>query len=273
MSFFVLTMFTLLSVLTHAIVGHRYPALLQLAGVILASLFTASGFLGGAGSKENKSSGSQHESDAQNFGAKTAIISGRKIPLTDEDDLISSRTQIAFYGEEQASVIASLFKNTQRRLAREIRALERRGITNLVTGVMITAVATATLIFLVTRPHDEFRSVPSVLNFYIPRITTIALVETFAYFFLRLYKSNLEEIKYYQNERTTITALEIAFRASWDHHHISPSGVTVIDRIVKVDRNPVMTDTGKKAADQSELLDMLKIVSKLVMDTAKKKEE
>jgi hypothetical protein len=46
--------------------------------------------------------------------------------------------------------------------------------------------------------HDVGTAVRNV-----PRLSTVALVEAFAYFFLGLYKSKLEEIKYYQNKCTT----------------------------------------------------------------------
>lgn len=106
--------------------------------------------------------------------------------------------------------ISSLFATVQERLSVELQNLGRRSNINLIVGVLITVTATGVLVYMVTRPHPDFTSTASVLSYYIPRVTTIALIETFAYFFLGLYKSNLAEIKYYQNERTTITALEIA---------------------------------------------------------------
>lgn len=188
---------------------------------------------------------------------------------TELDDLAAQKTPPSVPSAEapwtasdpRESRIAEIFFRTQLRLEREIEALGRRSNTNLVAGVMITGIATATLIYLVTRPHADFANLAGVLGYYIPRVTTIALIEIFAYFFLGLYKANLEEIKYYQNERTTLAAIEIAWRASlWPE--IGTPTADVIGQIVRVNRNPIVSglassETSLKAADVVELLKAL----------------
>ncbi len=165
--------------------------------------------------------------------------------------------------------IGALFDANQARLRNEAAQLEKRGALNLAVGVSVTIAATGVLIYLVTRPHPDFDRLAPLLNFYIPRVTTIVLIETFAYFFLGLYRANLAEIKYYQNERTTLAALEIAWRASLQAD-LSEATAGVVKRLASTDRNPA-TLSKDAVGDKSELLEVLKSVSAIAVESLKKK--
>lgn len=107
---------------------------------------------------------------------------------------------------------------------------------------------------------------------HLPRITTVALVETFAYFFLQLYRRNLEDIKYYQNELTTLSAKQIAWSAT-----ILPEGLVaaheVIKQIVGTERNPPAKfgQDSQSGADLKNLLEILETVNKVIVQSAKEK--
>lgn len=47
-----------------------------------------------------------------------------------------------------------------------------------------------------------------------PKTIFVLLIEVFAYFFLKLYKQNLDDIKYYQNELTNIEVKNLAIQIS-----------------------------------------------------------
>ena len=167
--------------------------------------------------------------------------------------------------------VSFLFQESQTRLGNEIYILTRRGNLNLVVGGFTTLGAAAALVYMVTRTHADFSSLASVFSFYIPRLTTVALIETFAYFFLSLYKRSLDEIKFYQNERTTLTALEIAWRVSpWPSRHRSTS--LVINRIASFDRNKVAESpvplNGEEGSDFTAIASTL---FKILGDYAKSK--
>ncbi|MNG20679.1 hypothetical protein D3C84_1049540 [compost metagenome] len=74
---------------------------------------------------------------------------------------------------------------------------------------------------------------------FAPRVMLVIFIEMFAYFFLRLYKQGLSEIKYFQNELTNveskIIALEVCYLNS-DSHAMA----TVIDALSKTERNFVL---------------------------------
>lgn len=98
-----------------------------------------------------------------------------------------------------------VFRNLIERLSREIESLSRRANLNLVIGVLTTCVAVGLLVYLVLGSTSEHATVLSLMSEYLPRVTVALFIEAFAFFFLRLYKSNLEEIKYYQEKISTIS--------------------------------------------------------------------
>ncbi|OOE63616.1 hypothetical protein [Salinivibrio kushneri] len=96
------------------------------------------------------------------------------------------------------------------RLDQEIATLSRRANLNLVIGVLTTAAAVGLLIYMVLGNEQFPSDLSGLLSYYIPRVTIVVFVEIFSYFFLRLYKSNLEEIKYYQSQITDIYHHQVA---------------------------------------------------------------
>jgi hypothetical protein len=169
--------------------------------------------------------------------------------------------------------ISLTFGYTRGRLREEIQNLSRRSSVNLVIGVMVTVAATGLLAYLVSREHGDFGSVKNLLSFYIPRITTVVLIETFAYFFLKLYRQNLEEIKYYQNELTTLAAQEIAWRAAVVAA-TDDAKIFVIQQLAKSDRNchSLVEGRGTSNMEFGSLLEVLQTVCKLIVSSAKAKE-
>ena len=49
----------------------------------------------------------------------------------------------------------------------------------------------------------------------LPRLSFVFIIELFAYFFLRLYKEGLDEIKYFQNELTNIESKLISVEVAY----------------------------------------------------------
>ena len=168
---------------------------------------------------------------------------------------------------EPSKAVPIIFKAIKGRFRREIEDLGRRGNVNLSVGVVVTIAAIAVLVYLTQGDH-AFRTTPDALQFYLPRITTVVLIETFSYFFLGLYRGNLSEIKYYQNERTTIEAMEIAWRSAASNMPKDSDEIDVIHQLVRTDRNAGV----KLSVDgtQNDALEIVKTLSKVVADSVKK---
>lgn len=112
--------------------------------------------------------------------------------------------------------IKDSFLITTNRLNAEIKKLYIRANINLLIGMGITMIG---LYFLYTtivliKISIEI-SIPDILLSTLPRFALVVFIEVFSYFFLRLYRLGLDEIKYFQNELTNIesklVSIEVAY--------------------------------------------------------------
>jgi hypothetical protein len=71
------------------------------------------------------------------------------------------------------------------------------------------------------------------------RISIALFIQTFAYFFLRLCKTSLEDIKYYQNEITNVESKWLAFKAATDMNNDALLKLAV-EALMKTERNFVL---------------------------------
>ena len=201
---------------------------------------------------------------------REALISAVRKDLT-QDLALELSQRFSKEASEAAHVSESqqVFAATSVRLLQEIASQTRRGNLNLTIGVLTTAVAVSLLTYMVFTSVVAFGSLVSILSHYIPRITTVVFVEVFSFFFLGLYKSSLTEIKFYQNELTTMAAQQIALEVS--RLSSDPKSLMlVLDQIAR--RNPnaapravAETSGGGQLKSLTELLER---VSKLVAEAA-----
>lgn len=148
--------------------------------------------------------------------------------------------------ESQLSRIQEQLENTRLRLRQEIAALGRRGNVNLVIGVLTTIVAvgilTTTVLDTEVKLTDE-----TLVSHFAPRLALSLFIEIFSFFFLKLYKSGLGEIKYFQNELTNVemkfVSLDSALRSKNED-----SLVHVIGEFSKTERNFIL-DKGQSTVE------------------------
>jgi hypothetical protein len=147
----------------------------------------------------------------------------------DKDELLSSlRSSVAgdlaqelmvrFRADAQENLfsftVREMYGSDCERLFAQIALLRKRGNLNLALGVAITLLASGVLVWTLPPASSALGKTTEVLSYYIPRISTIAFIEVFAFFFLRLYKTTLAEEKFYQNELTSRTARQTALEAA-----------------------------------------------------------
>ena len=131
------------------------------------------------------------------------------------------------------------FEHSTGRLNGELTALGRRGNLNLGLGIVTTAVGLGLLSYFVVQTAARTEELSSFAIHFIPRLSVVLFIEVFAYFFLRLYKATLSEIKYFQNEMTNIESKFAALRTALvleDHKSIA----TVIERLATTERNHLL---------------------------------
>jgi hypothetical protein len=163
-------------------------------------------------------------------------------------------------------------RETADRLLREVAALSKRGNLNLSIGIAITVAGLGVLAYVVFQGLQIPREPWAIASHYIPRLSLVLFIELFAYFFLRLYKSSLGEIKYFQNELTNVEAKRLALAVVLSEP--DPKILTkVVEDLTRTERNFVLqkgqTTVDLEAArverdSSSNLLEKLgAIVSKL----------
>lgn len=174
--------------------------------------------------------------------AKLLEIIENKIEKNVADKVISSfeenYAQSAFLKQNYRELLSDL-EQIHHRLYREISKLSLRGNLNLAIGSATTIFAILILYLTVIDKTLNFTTINDSLSFFIPRVSIVVFIEIFSFFFLKLYKTNLSDIKYYQNEITNaefkILALKSAF-AKDDPESIRK----VIDEFATVERNFIL---------------------------------
>ncbi|MEZ6139016.1 MAG: hypothetical protein R3B84_00460 [Zavarzinella sp.] len=153
--------------------------------------------------------------------------------------------------------IADRSESSLKRIYLEIDALGRRGTLNLSIGVIMALIGVTLLGYIVLNGTKELSSsYSSLATHFFPRFTVVILIELFSFFFLRLYKSSLDEIKYFQNEATNLemrfTALDAVL-----HFGDKPLRAKVIDSLLQTDRNPMLpTGLSTRELESMKQLDM-----------------
>lgn len=142
-------------------------------------------------------------------------------------EIVSSRVK--------EDALEKLFGNIIRRLGGEVQDLAKRGNLNLTLGMLTTIVGLFILGYSVFYSPITL-SIQELLAYFLPRISLVVLVEIFAYFFLRLYKQSLSEIKYFQNEITNIESRQLALHITMRDDDASLRS-KVVEELSKTERN------------------------------------
>lgn len=175
---------------------------------------------------------------------KQALVdsTARKVHSEAAEKVLSDlREQIAVADRKNALIhdAAERFGSTTDRLRDELAALSRRGNLNLVLGMFTTVAGLLILGYFVFKISDAGDQSTGLLITFVPRLSLVLFIEVFAYFFLRLYKASLSEIKYFQNELTNIESKAIALHTSATLG--SPNAVQgVIEMLARTERNNIL---------------------------------
>ena len=131
------------------------------------------------------------------------------------------------------------FERTRVRLLSEVNALSRRSNLNLVIGALTTVAAVVVLAYIALNTQLVVADWKAVLPSYLLRLSVVVFIEVFAFFFLRMYRANLLEIKYFQNELTSTEARFIALEAALVNGESDTTG-EIIKVLGQTERNIVL---------------------------------
>ncbi|MBB4513890.1 hypothetical protein [Paraburkholderia fungorum] len=156
-------------------------------------------------------------------------------------------------------IASSEFNKIRSRLAKEIEDLGWRSTFNLTLGMAVSVVGlgllawsfftdsassshVATLVANAATsetPNKEMNEAISFAVAFLPRLSFAILIEVLAYFFLRMYKSTLSEIKYFQNEITNIESKVLALRVAMSSD-LTAGQAKAIGALVDTERNHIL---------------------------------
>jgi len=158
------------------------------------------------------------------------------------------------------------FSSIKLRLNSEIDKLSRKANVNLVIGSLTTIVALMALGVVVFQSQGSFVSLTDMLYHYVPRLSLIIFIEVFAYFFLRLYKLNLNDMKYFQNELTTVELKLVSISTAINFgKDIDISAITI--ELSKTERNFILkkgettVELEKSRIGKTDLKEILKSIT------------
>ncbi|VVE20175.1 hypothetical protein PPN31114_03109 [Pandoraea pneumonica] len=166
-----------------------------------------------------------------------------KIKKEASDSLIGEfKGRIEFNQKHEAKTqeLSARFAESRARIVKELASLGRRGNVNLTAGGVITVIGLALLATTVLQEVAISRSTWEFAAHFLPRMTLVVMIELFAFFFLSLYKSSLQEIKYFQNELTNLESKQIALRTAIDFGSQNLISNTV-SAIAATERNHVLS--------------------------------
>lgn len=139
--------------------------------------------------------------------------------------------------ENDIAQIRARCLDAKSRLSQEVAALTRRGNLNLVIGGATTLMAVALLVYVVMgATQSATKDIDALLWVYVPRLSIAVFIEIFSFFFLRLYRAGLDEIKYFQNELTNIDMRNIALESAFLMRDESALG-RLIEELSRTERN------------------------------------
>lgn len=141
--------------------------------------------------------------------------------------------------ESRYEYLAEDFIKIEERVLDEIKSLNRKANVNLAIGVTTTFLAVVFLVYVSLNLTSEFTGWLSFVSYYVPRLALVIFIEVFSFYFLKLYRTNLNEIQYYQNEMTDINFKVISLKTallSEDEENIK----LLINELAKSDHNKIL---------------------------------
>jgi hypothetical protein len=125
------------------------------------------------------------------------------------------------------------------RIEKETARISRNGNINLLIGLATTFIAIAILLVSLLGNHADPEIYNNFIYYFIPRLSLSVFIELFSFFFLRIYKKNLEDIKYFNNERTNIDLKLVALKTALLYDD-KVSLKEVILELAKTERNFIL---------------------------------
>lgn len=207
-----------------------------------------------------ESSGIPEERIETIIGEVASKASSRLTDLIDNE--LDSRYGAAREKIKMIAYLEATVKENTERLNQEVRALLRRGNLNLVIGTLVTIIAVITLVYNAILAHAVQGGLPEIFRAYLPRLSVVVFIQLFGFFFLRLYRVSLSDIKYFQNEITNIQQRWLALKYTIINDDKEAAKI-IIDKLSATERNFIIKkgetthDLERLRIDQNDVKELL----------------
>lgn len=135
----------------------------------------------------------------------------------------------------QLEVAARSMSVLEKTIQSHIGKLQRNSIVNLMIGIIGTLISVGILTTSILS-QNNYKDVQEFLLAFVPKLSFVVFIQLFAFFFLRLYKGNLEDSKYFQNELTNMLSKSIAIKIAFQLNDSELIKSLVVD-LSKTERN------------------------------------
>jgi|GEM_PF-4924295 len=250
-------------------------AFYSLGGLIVSAIFVFTGY------ELNTKTPTTQKADVkagttETASSKAAVVSSEKAAI-ERTETPASRTAIArepaieiSADDEPQVVVNHAYAQMRERIEGLLTHIRGREEVNLGIGMLFSLAGVIVLAFLVfwgvqtTNDRNEF------FYWFLPRLSVALFIQLFAYFFLRLYRENLLDFKYFNNELTNIEFKKLATDLSLrSEARNSPVLAQICGDLIKVERNFVLrkgetaaiTHDENSTRSESELLQNIRELS------------
>lgn len=168
--------------------------------------------------------------------------------------------------------IRTLYETAQERLNAEIIALNRRALLNLIIGSFVTVLAALVLVYVaVSDPLRDILATGTTRQLrwfelaahYVPRLGIVIFLEVFAFFFLRLYKNTLAEVRLYQLDLTRVSTQAVAVELVFTSSDGAERAATAAALINVEWRGPRALDSPSRGLDPKLVGELASIAAKM----------
>jgi hypothetical protein len=156
------------------------------------------------------------------------------------EDFIKSKIEDIYsekaISESKQKNLLNDFDSLAYRINGELARLRKSANLNLVIGAITTTLAIFALGYEVFNNELKITEPLEIFAHYLPRLSLIIFIEIFAFFFLKLYKTTLIDIKYFNNEKTNIDFKLISLKSALESEDKDLIKL-VIEKLVNTERN------------------------------------
>lgn len=165
--------------------------------------------------------------------------------------------------------VYEFYEDMSERLKIEINNLTQRSNLNLAIGLVTSLAGLIILGIINFIKSPDHSGLTDFFTYYSPKLSLIIIIEIFGYFFLRLYKNSLEEIRYYHNELTNIENKILSIFLIMEHNNATSIEKLSLE-LSKTERNRIFNKNQTTVelemlkSENQNLISIKDLLSKLI---------